>query len=59
MGFILSDGNIVTKTELFSDIRETIGRAVAYTIIVSEVTLLITVTASGSNNQLSRSSKDY
>jgi len=36
MGFILPDGNIVTKTELFSDIRETTGRTVAYTIIVSE-----------------------
>ena len=53
MDFILSDGNIVTKTELFTGITATTSRAVAYNIIVSEVKLIVTVTTSGSNNQMS------
>jgi len=53
LDFILSDGNIITKTEPFTGIKETTGRTVAYNIINSEVSVQITVTVAGENNQMS------
>ena len=50
--FILSDGSTTDKTETFSGIKETTTGCFDYIICYWNVTVMITVTTTGSNNNM-------
>jgi len=50
--FTLSDGSTVVKTEAFSGVTSTTTRDVTYDIGCYKVTVRITVTTTGTNNNM-------
>ena len=50
--FELSDGSTLIKTELFDNIRVTTSELIVYTIGIYDITVRVTVTVVGQNNQM-------